>query len=154
MFDYVASAGRVWCPNKVSGRDLGAEAFCHRHPFRGQNPIAYAHLKAEVMTSMERRDAWAYGLVGLDVVAVLLWLPVTSMDTFAPFILGAGVWWLLPPAVLVLLGCLGFWTWARAERQHRHQRPLVFLPWTSVLALTPLAFYVWLALLFATFPKF
>lgn len=101
---------------------------------------------------MERRDAWTYGLVGLDVAAVLLWLPVTSVDTFAPFILGEGHWWLLPPAVLVVLAALGYWTWVRAERQQRRQRPLLLLPWTSTLVLLPLCLYAWLAFLFVTFP--
>ncbi len=100
---------------------------------------------------MERRAAWAYGLVGLHVAAVLLWLLMASVDTLAPLILGEGYWWLLPPALLVLLGCLGIWTLARSER-HQRQRPLVFLTWTSVLVLTPLFLYAFYAVLFLTFP--
>ncbi len=88
--------------------------------------------------------------MGLDVLAVLLWLPVTSVDTFAP--LAFGPWWLLPPAILVLLACLGFWMVLRGARQN--QRPLVFLQWTSVLVLSPLVLYAFYAVLFATFPEF
>ena len=58
-----------------------------------------------------RRDAWAYGLAGLDVVAVLVWWPVMLLDGFAP--LDVGRWWLLHPALLVLLAFLGFWMWGR-----------------------------------------
>ncbi len=103
---------------------------------------------------MERRDGWAYGLVGLDVVAVLLWLPVTGVDTFAPFILGEGHWWLLPPAVLLMLGCLGFWMLARGERLQRHKRPLVLLKGTSVLVLMPLLYYAGMAFLMVVFSGF
>lgn len=103
------------------------------------------------MTTMERRDAWAYALVGLELAAVLLWLPVTSVDRFAPFFLGGGGVWLLPPAGLVLLGCLGFWMCVRAERQQRRQRPLVFLKWTSALVLIPLSFYAYMFLLLVSF---
>jgi hypothetical protein len=103
---------------------------------------------------MERRAAWASWLVGLDVAAVLLWVPVTSVDTFAPFILGEGYWWIVPPAVLILLAVLGFWMFVRADREDRHRRPLELLKWTSGLVLLPLVFYAWLAYLFVTFPKF
>jgi hypothetical protein len=103
---------------------------------------------------MGRRDAWAYGLVGLDLAAVLLWLPVTGVDTFAPFVLGAGFWWLLPPAVLVSLLCLSFWMLVRAEPQRRTQRPLVHLKWASALVLLPLAFYPVIAFLLVSFSGF
>jgi hypothetical protein len=93
---------------------------------------------AREMTTMTRRDAWAYGLVVVDIVAVILWVPLMGLDTFAlirPL-------WLLLPAIFVLLPCVGFRMRARAEPQHRDQRPLVFLKRTSLLMLTPLVFYV------------
>jgi len=97
------------------------------------------------VTTIESRDRWAYGLVVIDAVALLLWPPLMAFDTFAlirPL-------WLAPPAVLLLLGSLGFLTRARAERQERHQRPLVLLKWTSVLVLMPLFYYAGIALLLA-----
>jgi hypothetical protein len=105
---------------------------------------------------MGRRDAWAYGLVGLDVVAVLLWVPVMSLNGFAPF--ASGLWRLLPPAVLVLLGCVGFWMWGRewlsGQAHHRVPRSLVLLAWASALVLMPLCFYAFLAVYAVTFPEF
>jgi hypothetical protein len=112
------------------------------------------YLGAGEMTTLERRDAWAYGLVGFDVAAVLLWLPVTAVDIFAPFVLGAGHWWVLPPAVLVLLLSLGFWMLARAGPQQRDQRPLVHLKWASALVLLPLTFYPGMAFLLVAFSGF
>jgi len=107
---------------------------------------------------MERRDTWAYGLAGLDVAAVLVWWPVTGVDTFAPFVLGEGHWWLLPPAVLLFLGCLGLWMWGRewlTGQQHQRIRgSTAVLPWASALVLMPLLFYAWLAMMLATFPSF
>jgi hypothetical protein len=106
-------------------------------------------------TTMERQVAWARGLVALDVAAVLLWLPLTSVvDALGPFVLGEGYWWLLPPAVLVVLGFLGFGMWARAGRQQRAQHQMMLLFWASVLVLTPLALYAMDAYLIATMPAF
>jgi hypothetical protein len=107
---------------------------------------------------MRRRDAWAYGLVGLNVAVVLLWWPVsiTGVDALAPFT--NGLWRLLPPAVLVLLGGLGFWMWGRvwlsAQAHHRTPRSLVALAWSSALVLMPLGFYALLTLYTVTFPEF
>ena len=107
---------------------------------------------------MRRRDAWAYGLVGLDVVVVLLWWPVsvTGVDALGPF--ANGLWRLWPPVVLVVLGCLGFWMWGRvwltAQAHHRTPRSLVVLAWSSALVLMPLFFYALLALYVLTFPEF
>jgi hypothetical protein len=95
------------------------------------------------MPTMTRRDAWAYGLVVVDIAAVILWVPLMGLDTFAlirPL-------WLLLPAIFVLLACVGFWMRARAEPQHRDRRPLVFLKRTSLLVLTPLVFYVGMTVL-------
>jgi hypothetical protein len=95
---------------------------------------------------MERRDASAYCLVGVNVAAVVLWVPLMGLDTFAlirPL-------WLLLPAVFLFLGCLGFWMYARAEPQQRRRRPLMFLKATSGLVLLPLLFYAGMAFILLT----
>jgi hypothetical protein len=100
-----------------------------------------------------RRDAWAYGLVGLDVVAVLVLWPVMLLDGFAP--LDVGGWWLLHPAVLVLVGFLGFWMWGRewlvGQAHQRTPRSLQLVKWASALVLMPLCFYALLALYVVSF---
>jgi hypothetical protein len=101
---------------------------------------------------MVRRDAWTYGLIGLDVAALFMWLLITDLDAFAPF--AFGLWWVLPPAVLALLGCLGFWMMARAEWSQRRERPLVHLKWASALVLVPLVYYAGMAFLLAMFSGF
>lgn len=89
---------------------------------------------------MERQDAWAYGLVALDVAAMLLWLPLTASESFV-----LGPWFLLPHAVFVVLGCLGFWVFARADLNKRSQRPLLFLKWVSLLVIVGTAGFAWMA---------
>ena len=92
------------------------------------------------MTTVERQGAWAYRLVALDVVTVLLWLPLIVSEAFV-----LGPWFLWPHAVFVLLGCLGFWMFARAHPHQRGQRPLLFLKWASALVMLATASFAWLA---------
>jgi hypothetical protein len=94
---------------------------------------------AEQMTALERQRAWAYRLVGLDVAAVLLWLPLTLREAFV-----LGPLFLLPLAVFVLLGCFGFWVFARADPQQRARRPLLVLKWVSALMIMGPPLYAWL----------
>jgi hypothetical protein len=94
---------------------------------------------AEQMTALERQRAWSYRLVGLDVVAVLLWLPLT---VWAAFVLGP--LFLMPIAVFVLLGCVGFWVFAQADPHQRAQRPLLVLKWVSAFVIMAPALYAWL----------
>jgi len=89
---------------------------------------------------MEHQDAWAYGLAGLEAAAMLLWLPLIASETFV-----LGPWFLLPHAVFVLLGCLGFWMFVRADLNKRSQRPLLFLKWVSLMVIVGTAGLAWTA---------
>jgi Kef-type K+ transport system membrane component KefB len=106
---------------------------------------------AEEQMSSRRRDAWAYVLVGVDVAALILWTLLLRTDSDASVLNSDLFFFVVAPAALVLLGCLGFWMWGRewlAARPHeRTRRSLRLVKWAAILVLTPLCFYAFLALL-------
>lgn len=104
---------------------------------------------------MGRQDAWAYGLVVLDLGTLGLWLRFLILDhpdRLTPFDPG-GPLFLAPGVVFALLGCLGFWMLVRMHRNpgQWHRLSDLLLKQASVIVLLPPFFYAGLAyLLFTT----
>lgn len=106
---------------------------------------------------MGRRDAWAYGLAGVEVAALILWVRLLTSDRDLSWLVGDLFFFLWAPVVLVLLACLGIWMWGRVwlagQAHHRVPRSLRLLKWASALVLVPMFFYGLLVLYVVTAPE-
>jgi hypothetical protein len=106
---------------------------------------------------MGRRDVCAYGLAGVEVAALLLWVRLLTTDSDLSWPVSDLFYFLWAPVVLVLLACLGIVMWGRAwlsgQAHHRVPRSLRLLKWASALVLVPMFFYALLVLYVVTAPE-
>jgi hypothetical protein len=109
------------------------------------------------LTSMKRRDVWAYGLAGVEVAALTLWVRLLTTDSDMPWPVSDLFYFLWVPVVIVLLASLGILMWGRVwlsgQAHHRVPRSLRLLKWASAFVLVPMFGYGLLVLYVVTAPE-